>query len=1456
MEDTLMFCMNCGTKLPDDAKFCFKCGTKIGTLGAPAVTQSSNDNTQAPAADMDQKQLCSLLKDIQDVKPVVHTIEKHLSVKELVKRAKGILSAQEKNSTPITNEQREILNSKFEEYALLVENKHEEIKDEYKEAKKQISQQKSGCYAYITGSVRYVYQWEKGKPLRFNIVSPFRASAAYNDIFTALSYSELSEMYLDASENSDDEDEEEENYNLFLYCRNLSLAIFKKIALSNSNIEKAIALEYLARYYDEIGDENKGNALMEFALTLFKEVHSQKGEYTFIAAYHIANIYDHFLDDEKKKDKWVNIAFSDYKFYKNQRNKAKDEDCEQLSDYLFAKLCDDYGEDDAEDQFKEIVDESREFADLAMDFDVEKINSAIEENEAFFETLVEEYIGNFRYDLVKGARFDLGDETILIPSTAATYIKLKAPFMRLANQQYIEFLKFCQINVDNLEDVFNKALPKAMGDLEDAFNMGVELANKYGLDIEKEDLKSAVMQNYEMHTRNMNYKHLEALKLVVNRYIEDADIKAREDSNKDYSWVTTAGGFGISGAIGGLIAGSLINAGTNLIANIGRFWFEDTAGQILRSQMNGLYRTYPQISLWIANLMFEYHELIFSYVTDECSIQHGLPDDEQIQIISNSNQEECSTMYAGRGLLDHFIETSVAPEKLREIINFLGYNSYFALRYYNAANGIDIYRADIDALDWYDITKQTLDMLDLKSTAPLNLFSNKKDAASKTTFTAEDLPEDFEDGVFKIPNGYTAIGERAFAYCPSLREVIVPPSVTSVEDGAFSYCRNLLDVSFPRKDYSIGKDVFEGSPHVVVESQMKGSWENYYIWERPSYIADTTIIERRFSEFVLYGRNPYRRNHWQFYHSGTYDIWGIGDILTIQELGEDSSPVEIPIEAITEIKVKTYSLSIVYASQDENDEKRIGHEADDKDWNKVKSLLQYIKHYNPDLKSDAFKVIDTDYGGEPYEPDIEYALPDSTDSAGFLSWKRLGTEIVFGMPESQSTKIQREVLSVNADVELVKIGEKIEKIEDGAFSECAHLRLVQCFNTKCEIGENIFRNLTDVIVRCLPDSDMYNYCLAHHILCYTGEQNPYVYMGQVGYNYYDYYSSPTIVMDSIQFDTYERNVFSENTSYLVRAEKREITIWGDKQKLCFDVYQIARMELKYSSYINFSVNTDDGVKEISLYVEPEKKKEIIEFLYYIASYNEYLWQPINELAHSIDADKVDRYLSECQNKREEIRERIITSGKLLLEENFESATEDTQLSDSSECSSDPLLGEEEFKSGAYAEAMPLLQKEYAQGGTRGGKAALYIGIMCAKGLGVQASIPNAKAWLNIALDLGDDDTKRIAKDWEASLEDTRSSSSSAPAPFAIDDSEQGRDLLLGEEAFKSGKYAEALPLLQDVYAQGGICGGKAALCIGIMCAKGLGMQVSVPNAKAWLNIALDLGDDNTKRIAKDWMSTL
>ena len=47
-----MFCINCGTKLPDEAKFCFNCGTKLEDL------LNSINNT--PAVQEEEKEILEL----------------------------------------------------------------------------------------------------------------------------------------------------------------------------------------------------------------------------------------------------------------------------------------------------------------------------------------------------------------------------------------------------------------------------------------------------------------------------------------------------------------------------------------------------------------------------------------------------------------------------------------------------------------------------------------------------------------------------------------------------------------------------------------------------------------------------------------------------------------------------------------------------------------------------------------------------------------------------------------------------------------------------------------------------------------------------------------------------------------------------------------------------------------------------------------------------------------------------------------------------------------------------------------------------------------------------------------------------------------------------------------------------------------------------------------------------
>ena len=62
-----MFCMNCGTKLPDEAKFCFKCGEKTivninSNEFSASVTSSGVEHSCNVVADKDNVEAAPLLE--------------------------------------------------------------------------------------------------------------------------------------------------------------------------------------------------------------------------------------------------------------------------------------------------------------------------------------------------------------------------------------------------------------------------------------------------------------------------------------------------------------------------------------------------------------------------------------------------------------------------------------------------------------------------------------------------------------------------------------------------------------------------------------------------------------------------------------------------------------------------------------------------------------------------------------------------------------------------------------------------------------------------------------------------------------------------------------------------------------------------------------------------------------------------------------------------------------------------------------------------------------------------------------------------------------------------------------------------------------------------------------------------------------------------------------------------
>ena len=70
-------------------------------------------------------------------------------------------------------------------------------------------------------------------------------------------------------------------------------------------------------------------------------------------------------------------------------------------------------------------------------------------------------------------------------------------------------------------------------------------------------------------------------------------------------------------------------------------------------------------------------------------------------------------------------------------------------------------------------------------------------------------PEELS-GAYSVKEGTRIICDRAFLYCSSLSEIVIPSSVTSIGDSAFSSCDSLSEIVIPSSVTSIGDSAFYG----------------------------------------------------------------------------------------------------------------------------------------------------------------------------------------------------------------------------------------------------------------------------------------------------------------------------------------------------------------------------------------------------------------------------------------------------------------------------------------------------------------------------------------------------------------------------------------------------------------------------------------------------------------------
>lgn len=67
-----------------------------------------------------------------------------------------------------------------------------------------------------------------------------------------------------------------------------------------------------------------------------------------------------------------------------------------------------------------------------------------------------------------------------------------------------------------------------------------------------------------------------------------------------------------------------------------------------------------------------------------------------------------------------------------------------------------------------------------------------------------------------IPNGISAIGDKAFMGCNRMLNIEIPNSVTRIGNEAFNGCTHLLDVDVPASVTSIGDNVFVGISGAII----------------------------------------------------------------------------------------------------------------------------------------------------------------------------------------------------------------------------------------------------------------------------------------------------------------------------------------------------------------------------------------------------------------------------------------------------------------------------------------------------------------------------------------------------------------------------------------------------------------------------------------------------------------
>ena len=100
-------------------------------------------------------------------------------------------------------------------------------------------------------------------------------------------------------------------------------------------------------------------------------------------------------------------------------------------------------------------------------------------------------------------------------------------------------------------------------------------------------------------------------------------------------------------------------------------------------------------------------------------------------------------------------------------------------------------------------------------------------------------------GAYSVKEGTRIICDRAFWYCDSLSEIVIPSSVASIGDSAFLGCRSLSEIVIPSSVTSIGDSAFsccDSLSEIVIPSSVTSIGDSaFYNCKFPDYLKKELI---------------------------------------------------------------------------------------------------------------------------------------------------------------------------------------------------------------------------------------------------------------------------------------------------------------------------------------------------------------------------------------------------------------------------------------------------------------------------------------------------------------------------------------------------------------------------------------------------------------------------------------